>query len=245
MPKKIAFIGCSYSAYEIDGSYKDHWSYLLSLIFPQHTYRNYAKGGQGPDYFRWAILDAKIWGADAIFVSTTFDGRHAVMIDSANPNPRNEFAFEEKEISSNYSSMIFPPENVVWVSGGRIGNPYDCKHVMGFAREYLRTVPVSDTQAAYNFSWFSNIDKLYNFDKVWTLDFAKHPPHHYKHQSENVWETLIQLCNTNVHKTAHQTLFEAGICMSTVDDHWTKLGHTLVLNSYVLNEDVKNYLTQS
>ena len=141
--------------------------------------------------------------------------------------------------------MIFPPENVVWVSGGRIGNPYDCKHVMGFAREYLRTVPVSDTQAAYNFSWFSNIDKLYNFDKVWTLDFAKHPPHHYKHQSENVWETLIQLCNTNVHKTAHQTLFEAGICMSTVDDHWTKLGHTLVLNSYVLNEDVKNYLTQS
>lgn len=244
MPKKIAFIGCSYSAYEVDGSYKDHWSYQLSQKYSQHTYRNYAKGGQGPDYFRWAILDAKIWGADAIFVSTTFVGRHAIMIDSANPNPRNKFAFEGKEISFNYSSMIFPPENVVWTSGGRIANPYDCKHVMGFAREYLRTIPTAEVQQAYNFEWFANIDKLYNFEKVWTLDFAKNPPHYYKHQSKSVWKMLKEIYNIS-NKNTNKDLAIVGVCISEDDDHWTRLGHTLVLNDYILNDDVKNYLTQS
>ena len=114
---------------------------------------------------------------------------------------------------------------------------------MGFAREYLKNIPTSDIQISYNFSWFSNIDRMYNFDKVWTLDFSKHSPHHYKHQSKSVWEMLANTYNIDTNKNTHQALVQTGICMSMDDDHWTRLGHTIVLNQYVLNDDVKNYLT--
>lgn len=242
MPKKIAFIGCSYSAYYQDTSVF-HWTTQLVSRYPQHTYKTFAKGGQGPDYFRLCILEAKEWGADAIFVNTTYDGRHCVLVDApSNEDHTPDYVWGQSEIHKNFYYSWLNDLNATWVSGGKpaLSVKSSTKKLLN---EFNLHVAASNTSKRYNHKWYKNLSKLYNFEKIWVLDFRKDPPFILEHNSTNVWEVLKNYVPEN---SLDQRIFaKHGICISDTDDHWTTKGHTLVLNSYVLNEDVKNYLTQS
>lgn len=238
MSKKIAFIGCSYAAYDVAGGFKDHWTYLLSLKYPQHTYRNYSKGGQGYDYFRFCVLDAKMWGADAIFVSSTFTGRHSLLTDHYLSD--NTFEFNNLHISDNYSTHDLH-QNLLWFAGGEPGSIATYPWLKRLAYAYAKNILASDTHIDYNYKWMANLDKLYNFEKIYTLDFAKDGPHHYKHQKESVWEMLWRINNIGLVKK-DKLLAEYGYTVAEDDDHWSPFGHSVVLRDYILNEDVKNYL---
>ena len=58
---KIAIIGCSYSDFNQLSTFniigKDCWAFQMAVRYPQHTFRNYAKGGTGADYHRWAYYE--------------------------------------------------------------------------------------------------------------------------------------------------------------------------------------------
>ena len=232
MPKKIAFIGCSYSAYEMAGAYKDSWSFKLSKRFPQHTYINYAKGGHGPDYFRHALLDAKIREVDCIFLTTTFAGRHGMWEDK--PGNNHTCIFELEEISENYSRAF--NDNHTWTS---LGNYNNHNRPM---QKHLHKVGLFETELDYNNNWYTHAHNLYNFEKFFTLDFRPGPPFLYYHKhDEDVWRTICRIVGVN----SKSDLWKKNVCLSYDDDHWTAKGHSLVLENYVLNEDVKNYLTQS
>ena len=233
MSKSIAIIGCSYSAYEMNGAYKDSWSYQLSQKYPQHTYINYAQGGRGPDYFRWAILDAKSRGVDCVFLSTTFDGRYGYLIDEA--RSPNRFIFSTQEISSNYTTAEIHNENEIWVSAGQLKSRQN-----KLGQEILNS-SADDILIDYNLEWYEHASQLYNFEKFFTLDFRPWPPYFCQHNKQGVWDMLVD----NFDVQDKTSLWTKGVCLSIIDDHWTKLGHTYVLNNYVLNDDVKNYLTQS
>jgi hypothetical protein len=43
-------------------------------------------------------------------------------------------------------------------------------------------------------------------------------------------------------KKTTQLLFEAGYCVSDEDDHWCRLGHTTVLDNYILTDRIKECL---
>lgn len=235
--KKIAFIGCSYTAYLQENVEKNSWTYQLYKKYPQHKYYNYALGGHGPDYFRWCILDAKNKGVDAIFLSTTHRGRAGYLIDSN--ITENKFEFIDHSVDENYILSKLHPTNYDWASASFEGRSLERVNNIKFLREYVNNVNISDILDSYNMEWYKTASKLYNFDKLWVLDFRRKPPHILQHHPENnVWDLLKKLVNLK----DDSFLYQKGICLAENDDHWTLLGNTMVLDHYILNEDVKKYL---
>lgn len=247
MPKKIAIIGCSYSEYDRPGARKDHWSYQLYLKYPQHNYINYAHGGRGPVYFQLCLLDAKKRGYDAVFINTTHDGRYSVLadhIDSNNPT----FKFNINEISHGYSVASLPDNN----KEGDFIELWDCATrpevravggMTGLQKKFMEIhrslILSSDINQNMLHSWYETASELYNFEKVWMLDFRRTPPFLKEHQNiRNVWNHLKIKFNV----PSYLDLASRGIIMAEDDDHWTPEGHSIVLKDYILNEDVMKYL---
>ena len=95
---KIAIIGDSYSAYHQPGQQKNSWTYLLSQYFPQHQYINYSLGGRGYDYYRLAMLDAKMKDVDVVLTNETFNHRILSVFGD------DLFDLQE-EVSDNYKTL--------------------------------------------------------------------------------------------------------------------------------------------
>ena len=107
---KVAFIGDSFSAYNQDGQFKNHWSWKLAQKFPKHEYFNYGLGGRGTNYYQWCLLDAKLREVDIIFISRTYNHRVGLLINDC------EFKFKETIISDNYMSLELMHDRHVWYS---------------------------------------------------------------------------------------------------------------------------------
>ena len=228
----IAIVGCSYSAYGQAGGYKHSWSYKLSELYPQHKFLNYACGGRGPDYYRYALLDAKIRGADCVFLSATYDGRIGYLVDS--DNSKNNFEFITGKISDNYDIACLHIENEIWISSGRAQSRWKNHNLA----KQLERHSADNINIQYNRIWYKHAPVLYNFDKMFVLQFNMWKDGDLP-WDDTVWDMLVKL--TNVKDKSY--LHEKGVCVSEHDDHWTPYGHQLVLDNYILNDDVKNYLT--
>lgn len=236
--KKIAFIGCSYTAYHHDNIYENSWTYQLYRKFPQHTYYNYALGGHGPAYFRWCILDAKARNVDAVFLTTTHAGRDSYLLDSTHTD--NQFKFIEHKITENYITPRLHNNNYDWISATRVKNNTTSRvNSKDFFKQYAMNVSMSDMLESYNIEWYRNSIQLYNFEKIWLLDFRHmSPAFFYHHPNKTVWDVLKDIC----FEKDDNNLYKHDICISEHDDHWTHYGNSLVLDHYVLTENVKKYL---
>jgi hypothetical protein len=240
--KKVAFIGCSYSSYTQFGQQENSWTWLLAQRFPQHIYRNYALGGRGPDYFRWALLDAKIWGADVVFVNSTHRGRISFLVYEG-LNLNEDTAWKQEHISDNYSTMIFLSP-YVWIGTGSANHMCIADHSSAFKKftqqavEYMSTSQMLEQQ---QIEWYKQVPHLYNFDDIFLLNFDKSGRDFSSTHSKSVWEILMRVSGAN--SNHHQDLYTAGICLATDDDHWTPYGNKIVLDQYVLTPEVISALS--
>lgn len=189
--KKIAFIGCSHLAtHDQPTQQKNNWTYQLYQKYPHHQYRSYALGGQGIEQFQWHLLDAKKWGADIVFMNRTYLGRWA-MLTQAEGNLCGEFEYvsNEKFEEDNWSEMLAMYE-CYWgtikddIRYKRAAPPapqqiyYDDSDArilcdkLNTHQPYWRLHSGSQTRLKWELEWYSNIERLYNFDNLFLLDWA-------------------------------------------------------------------------
>ena len=269
---KIAIIGCSYSDFNQPSTFniigKDCWAFQMAVRYPQHTFRNYAKGGTGADYHRWAYYECYDW-ADVILIQNTHPYRRTFLysehiIESMDESVDYTFSdtmiWETKPFGPNYSNVSIKDTSVICVNPGFISRPSN-DHILN--RRYKDTldkmqelITANPQLVQIDIQWYNHIDKD---SKTWVLDFCKDwEPGVYKHHSFNVWKMLIdKALDANVKKQlldkldegdfsdmkkTTQLLFEAGYCVSDEDDHWIRLGHTTVLDNYILTDRLKECL---
>lgn len=217
--KKVAFIGDSASSYIQPGQNTNHWSYLLAEKYPQHIYRNYGKGGTGPDFFQWALLDAKIWGATVIFLGNTYNGRSSVLIDSPGYEDSSNFDWHTHDTPMDNYKHCLPGFSHVWASRGTphlsvqgYKDPTQVpKMLQNFAEQYTDISGMSDTRDIYEQLWYENAEQLYDFEYFHFLDFNK------------------------IRKLVSGPEYE----ISDKDSHWNKAGNIVVLEKYIFTEKVK------
>ena len=243
--KRIAFIGDSYSDYYYEkGSGESHWSFLLSKQYPQHTFYTYGKSGMGIDYFRLCIHDCIENNIDAIFLAPSYNGRRLILVDSIEPNAKNNFEFIEEKISSNYSFRGLNIMNTIWTSSG--SGQFAHKIYKNLADDFAKFSASSDVSVQQENKWYNTVDKIYNLEKVWVIDTKSTGPFVFKHSDINAVETFYKVHNIDKKdKDIIKKLVSRGLVVSNEDDHWAPNGHKTVLKYYILNDDVKNYLTQS
>ena len=269
---KIAFIGCShFAAHDVPGQEKNNWTYQFYKKYPQHQYRNYSKGGQGIDHFQWHLLDAKIWGADIVFVNRTYMGRWALQFEANEPA---EFDYQVQYSEDNWEE-VSPIWDIAW--GSVNSGPYMC-----WGRNTLQsTVETTDiqryfesninfwkvqhtnhaTQLSYELKWYGNLHKLYNFDHLFLMDWNAHthssPNPEFKGEhsdieplSSTTWDIAVEQFFMKKHNDAHPgvTLITdpkqiPNWCVSKHDTHFGPNANLLLLNEYILaNPKVKKAL---
>lgn len=180
---KIAFIGDSYMAYDQYHQEENSWTWLLSQHFPQHTYYNYSLGGRGYDYYRLALLDAKINDVDIVITNSTFN--HRVMMQAGD----GDGTFVEESTSNPYYKLKYHHHHF-WKSGqnrpftdGKLLDNIPSSIVDQISTA-LETKQTSEDYLTYNQLWFDNIDKLYNFKHIIKLSLLLNP-NNVKHE-ENI-----------------------------------------------------------
>lgn len=245
---KIAFIGDSYSAYHQTGQETNHWSYLLSQHFPKHQYINYSTGGRGYDYYRLAMLDAKMKDVDIVLTNETFNQRILSTITG------DELFTLENEASSNYKTYTL--SNTYWYSIHSdelmyYGNE-TIKKVPNFTEkallETLRNTAASSRYHLYNKKWWDNVDKLYNFKHIIKLNLLADPNKY--NDDENIAYAYIELMKAyGIHQVMQRALFDKNeytekekkqllldndLIISMDDDHWSPKANKWVFHNYIL-----------
>jgi hypothetical protein len=258
--KKVAFIGCSHFAgLEQETQGKNNWTFQLSQKFPQHEYRNYSRGGQGIQGYQLALLDAKMWGANIIFLNRTYLGRWQIEFDVAG----HDFKFDKTNtIGNNWSEWI---GSYPYMWGSTNSGPtmhYGSKDKMQdielnditeyFARnkDFWR-VQHNNTQLRtdWELKWYANVDKLYNFDHIFLLDWTR-TSHQVTDEngidrptlSSTTWDVDVETHFTKGDKL--NSYGDMGITISKIDQHLNRHGNQRLLEEYILtNHKVKSALT--
>ena len=241
---KIAFIGDSFSAYEQEGQFKKHWSYLLAQQFPQHTYYNYSLGGRGYDYFRLAILDAKMKGVDVVLINRTFNHRTFLHYGD-----KLEMFEVLTEVDDNYTTLAYNCHYWYSLHGEKAicnANPPAPAHMEKAMLDSLSGVSMSTAYQTYNANWYDNVDSLYNFKHIVKLELLDNP------NSERIDNAYIQLMKAfNVDQQVQRDKFESGsedasdelrknlliendLIISYEDDHWSPKANKWVFDNYIM-----------
>jgi len=238
--KKVAFIGCSYSDYRQLGQQENSWTWNLAQRFPQNIYRNYARGGRGPDFFRWALVDAKKWGADVVFVNTTHSGRISFIVSQTHATECE--SWQQENVTDNYILMEFVAPHI-WVSGGR-GNVMCTNDVYTkkFAEQAVLFMSTSGHREQQDQDWYRQVTYLYNFPNIFLLNFDKRLVDYGNgNHGKPAWQLLMQAAGcTTLDNVA---LYKSGLCLSPTDDHWTRLGNKIILENYILTPEVISALS--
>lgn len=258
--KKIAFIGCSHFAgLEQETQGKNNWTFQLSQKFPQHEYRNYSRGGQGIQGYQLALLDAKMWGADIIFLNRTYLGRWQLEFDVAG----HDFKYKKNfSIGNNWTEWM-GDFSYMWGSTNsgpnRAYGPNDRTNDIKFTnvatyfeknKDFWRVeYPNNQFRTDWELKWYANVEKLYNFEHVFLLDWTR-----YSHQvtdengidqptrSSTTWDVDVETHFTGGSwKPSYNQL---GITISEIDQHLNPHGNKRLLEEYILtNPKVKKALT--
>lgn len=216
--KKIAIIGCSHFAVtEQPTQGKHNWSYQLYRLYPHHQYRNYSIGGQGIEQFQWALLDAKKWGADIVFMNRTYQGRWAFQAQVTHQDPIWEYVIQYQEINW---QEVRPDFEYFW------GTVNDSPRYAGglpkqgrmhiFGNDPKKSVTDlnkmdlfwkinlsgSELRRLYEVEWYRNAHNLYNFDNLFLIDwdYRTHQSqeitkdgsqHMVSHYTSNTWDISV------------------------------------------------------
>jgi len=258
--KKIAFIGCSHFAgLEQQSQGKNNWTFQLSQKFPQHEYRNYSKGGQGIQGYELALLDAKMWGADIIFLNRTYMGRWQIQFDLSG----HDFKFvKTNSIGNNWTEWI-GDYSFMWGSTNSgptchngpkdIVEKTEYNDVVNYFKQNANFWKVqynnNSWRTDWELKWYSNVEKLYNFEHIFLIDWCC-----YSHQvtdengidqptrSSTTWDVDVE-----THFTKGDPLNsygKIGITISKLDQHLNPHGNKRLLEEYILtNHKVKSALT--
>lgn len=264
--KKIAFVGCShFSANAVKCQSTNNWTYQLYQKYPQHQYRNYSNGGQGIEYFQLALIDAKKWGADVVFVNRTYCGRWLHMIELSPTDPigfkfnvfNSEEHWEEMHIHSQtlWGNINQLTSNVAEKSMPSILRNLYNSNQLGIL--YKHHMAATETRRQYEWDWYSNVTTLYNFENIFLIDWAQNS--HTKISDDDsdgeplissnvndlaVVEWLCQQYNATGDITGNNPLWKFGITISADDNHLTHYGNKVLLEQYILtNENVTKALT--
>lgn len=260
---KIAFIGCShFSAHDVPGQEKNNWTYQLYKKYPQHQYRNYSKGGQGIDQYQWHLLDAKIWGADIVFVNRTYMGRWAISLQS-NHSP-SEFEYRALYTEDNWEEVA-PDWDIIW--GSVNSGPFMCwgtkTHQASVEAQDIEKYFQSNltfwrvqynnhrTRLNYELKWYGNLQKLYNFDNLFLMDWnaCSHEKLPERTLSSTTWDIPVEQYfvekyikeNPDTEVTRVEQI--PNWCVSEEDTHFSPRSNLLLLNEYILaNPKVKKAL---
>jgi hypothetical protein len=257
--KKIAFIGCSHSstdpAYQENPNEPINWTWQLSQRYPQHTYRNYARGGQGIEYFQWCIMHAKKWGADVIFINRTYTGRWA-MLGAFNDEKQN-FAsdWHVQEITENFSEVDLKVTHA-WGSGGDTN--FSGGVISGFIKKSSRSIlrfitnhwAITDLRKTYEDEWYRLCTTMYDFENVflidWTGEFNEEIISNVRTDISVTMFLHNKLEDTTNSGGGNAALYKLGLVLSETDNHCTNKGHKIVLDEYILsNENVVKSLTST
>lgn len=227
---KVAIIGCSYSDYfqELtDGlTGKRSWTYKLSELYPQHQFRNYAKGATGADYQKVCFYECYDW-ADLILIQKTHENRRTLFLNFLDSD---SLTWNSDTSHNNYKVMrsnltcvnLLPTGNFIDDHGNATRYPQ-----IPMLKKFFNQVSVLlTTNNLYNDideKWYSHISKD---NKVKILDFRK--------ESKGAWNVFGTLDLNELHGKGYTNRVD--------DDHWTDQGHTLVLNQYILSKDLKQCL---
>jgi len=258
--KKIAFIGCSHFAgLEQETQGKNNWTFQLSQKFPQHEYRNYSRGGQGIQGYQLALLDAKIWGADIVFMNRTYMGRWQIELDVEG----HEFKYyKTNSIGNNWTEWL-PTFTFVWgsVSSGPSYHPgpADNRHNKIHAKieNYFKSneefwrVQHNNNQfrLTWELQWYANVHNLYNFENLFLVDWSKHTHELVDKEtgkstptrSSTTWDIDVEGFFTNDNPSLK--IEHRGLTVSSTDHHLNLHGNTRLLNEYILaNPKVKKAL---
>lgn len=256
--KKIAFIGCSHFAgLEQETQGKNNWTFQLSQKFPQHEYRNYSKGGQGIQGFQLALLDAKMWGADIIFLNRTYLGRWQIEFDLVG----QDFKFiKSHSIGNNWTEWMCD-FSFMWGStnsgpnrayGHSNTEDIEFNDVATYFEQNKNFWRVqycnNQLRTDWELKWYSNVEKLYNFDHIFLLDWTR-----FSHQvtdengtdlptrSSTTWDVDVETHFTKSNK--QDSLVSLGITISETDQHLNPHGNKRLLEEYILtNPKVKKAL---
>jgi len=247
---KIAFIGDSFSAYDQEGQEKNHWSYLLAQQFPQHQYFNYSTGGRGYDYFRLAIVDAKIKDVDVVVTNRTFN--HRTFQHYGDKDGMFEVL---TEVDDNYTT--FAHNYHYWYSVHsdtvmRNTKPPAPAHIEKSIQEALSAQSMSTAYQNFNNNWYDNMDSLYNFKHIIKLELLDDPNDEYL----GLDNAYIQLSKAfNVDQQVQRDKFERGVSVASdelrknlliendliisyEDDHWSPKANKWVFDNYILTKFV-------
>ena len=241
---KIAFIGCSYSAYRQDGQYENHWSWKLAQQFPQHQYYSYALGGRGMDHHQWCLLDAKQRGIDVVFINRTYNHRVAQLFSDEDPT----FNIEPSK-APNYVCLTQP--NHMWLSGcsGKL-------NIMGKNQSHplanaiklsLQDKSISEQNQQYNDRWFDSVDQLYNFKHIIKLELLPIIPNDNENSAQHKLNKAydIQRRKFLSGKSLNECLIEKGLVHSPTDDHWSPKANNWVLENFILSKETIDILNNS
>jgi len=261
---KIAFIGDSYMAYDQYEQEENSWTWLLSQHFRQHKYYNYSLGGRGYDYYRLALLDAKINDVDVIITSDTFN--HRVIMQAGN----GDGTFVEAP-TSNPHYIRKSHYNHFWKSGQdktnwALGTAPIPASIIPQLNTALVVKQTSEDYLRYNQLWFDNMDKLYNFKHIIKLSLLLNPNNvkdedmndaSWKMQSEygivQYLSEQLYLHNSKKPNDLNQIMQDNGISLmeavgiiknklllkhnlivSMDDDHWSAKGNKWAFDNYIL-----------
>lgn len=263
MTKKIAFIGCSHlSCLDVPGQEYNNWTYLLHNKYPQHTYRNYSRGGQGIEGFQWALLDAKKWGADVVFLNRTYAGRWSMLTEIANISKfeYHERTWTDKEdLTSDNWCESGPSFELIWGTANdakvqHSSSTTDDKAISHYMLDpimnklsknmdfWIGQTAASDLRKSWEQEWYDNVEALYNFDNIFLIDWADT----HDHVSSTTWDTpVIEWFaeRYNFPSPTDQSLNLHGLAVSAEDTHLSLKGNTELLNDYILaNNKVVNSL---
>lgn len=246
--KKIAFVGCSHlAAFQQECQLDNNWTYQLYKKYPHHQYRNYSQGGKGPDYFKRALVEAKIWGADIVFMNRTHMGRWSILADiyqegyqsNAPIIEHQEENWTEIDLGlcmyghSNYKDVPNKShprsrENRMhpWLRG-------KMEPVYEFLIDYHAS---SELRRNDDLKWYKTAPYLYNFENFFLIDWENV----YGNDGEQIITSNI--CDIPVFpwfKKIYNThnlddLIDYGIFVSRENHHLSRQGNTEFLNGYIL-----------
>lgn len=241
---KIAFIGDSFSAYEQEGQFKQHWTYLLAQQFPQHTYYNYSLGGRGYDYYRLAIVDAKIKDVDVVLTNRTFNHRTFLHYGD------KEEMFEVlTNVDDNYTTLAYDCHYWYSLHSNKAicnATPPAPAHVEKNMLNSLSEVSMSTAYQTYNANWYDNVDRLYNFKHIVKLELLDNPNNE---QIDNAYLQLMKAFNVDQQvqrdkfvngrddandELRKKLLLENDLIISEEDDHWSPKANKWVLDNYIM-----------
>ena len=218
------------------------------------------------EYFQIAMLHAKDWGADIVFVNRTYLGRWQ-MFAEIDPLGFEGFGFSVLDEKPNWQELILNSQ-ILWgnshfntTNAEPYNRPRIIKEADRIGKFLVNHMAGTDTRKQYEIMWYQNVTKLYNFEHTFLIDWDaySHSDVVLEDDGSNTFDPPIITSNVNDRGVSQwfcdrygatgeiygdDPLWKYGITISLDDNHLTAKGNLELLEDYILaNKNVLKSLT--